>query len=76
MKHLKFLFSLSFIFILNTCNVGVNKDFKFGYRSEEEFKKWFKKDPVKLQRKKLLKLGTTEEEIIKYFKSCKISALL
>lgn len=30
MKHLKFLFSLSFIFILNTCNVGVNKDLLTG----------------------------------------------
>jgi TPP-dependent pyruvate/acetoin dehydrogenase alpha subunit len=46
-------------------HVGVNEDFKFGYRSKEEFKKWYKRDPVNLQRKKLLKLGISEKDIKK-----------
>lgn len=44
-------------------HVGINQDFKFGYRSEEEFKKWYKVDPVNLQRNKLLKMGFTQKEI-------------
>ena len=46
-------------------HVGVNQDFKFGYRSEDEFKKWYKVDPLIIQRKKLLKLGIAEEQIKK-----------
>ena len=46
-------------------HVGIFEDFKFGYRSEEEYKKWLKKDPISLQRKKLLKLGVAEEKIKK-----------
>jgi TPP-dependent pyruvate/acetoin dehydrogenase alpha subunit len=44
-------------------HVGMNQDFKFGYRSEEEFKKWYKVDPVNLQRKKLLENAYSEKEI-------------
>lgn len=44
-------------------HVGVNEDFDAGYRSREEFEKWFKKDPVNLQKKKLIKLGAREEKI-------------
>lgn len=44
-------------------HVGINQDFKFGYRSEDEFKKWYKVDPINLQRKKLLKNGYYEKEI-------------
>jgi pyruvate dehydrogenase E1 component alpha subunit len=46
-------------------HVGVNEDFEAGYRSRKEFEEWRKKDPVDLQRKKLLKLGISEEEIIR-----------
>jgi len=46
-------------------HVGVNEDFDAGYRSKDEFKKWHKKDPVALQRKKLIKSGVEEKEIIK-----------
>ena len=46
-------------------HVGINEDFKFKYRSEEEYKKWLKRDPVDLQRKKLLDLGLKEGEIKK-----------
>ena len=46
-------------------HVGVNWDFDKGYRSETEFKKWFKKDPVKLQKKRLLKLGLRKTQIEK-----------
>ena len=46
-------------------HVGVNWDFDKGYRSETEFKKWFKKDPVKLQKKQLLRLGLSKKQIEK-----------
>lgn len=46
-------------------HVGINEDFDAGYRSRKEFEEWYKKDPVDLQRKKLLNLGIREEEIIK-----------
>jgi len=46
-------------------HVGVNEDFDAGYRSREEFEEWYQKDPVKLQRKKLLQQGIKEEDIIK-----------
>lgn len=44
-------------------HVGINQDFKFGYRSEKEFKRWYKVDPVNLQRKKLLENAYSEKEI-------------
>jgi TPP-dependent pyruvate/acetoin dehydrogenase alpha subunit len=46
-------------------HVGVNEDFDAGYRSRAEFEEWYKKDPINLQRKKLLQQGIREEEIIK-----------
>ncbi len=46
-------------------HVGVNEDFNAGYRSRKEFEKWYKKDPINLQRKKLLSLGVKEEKIKK-----------
>ena len=46
-------------------HVGINKDFKFGYRSEKEFEKWYKKDPLKIQKRKLLTFGLTENDIKK-----------
>jgi pyruvate dehydrogenase E1 component alpha subunit len=44
-------------------HVGVNEDFDAGYRSREEFEEWYKKDPVNLQREKILKHGISEEEV-------------
>lgn len=46
-------------------HVGVNEDFDADYRSRKEFKKWYKKDPILLQRKKLLKLGVKETMVKK-----------
>lgn len=46
-------------------HVGVNEDFDQGYRSQKEFAQWYKRDPVLLQRKRLLRLGVTKEEIKK-----------
>jgi len=37
-------------------HVGVFSDFESGYRSRDEFEKWFKVDPVHLQRGKLLRM--------------------
>ena len=45
-------------------HVGVNEDFDAGYRSRKEFEKWRKKDPIDLQRKKLLRSGIKEEKIV------------
>ena len=46
-------------------HVGVNEDFDAGYRSREEFEEWYRKDPVNLQRNRLLHQGIKEEEIVK-----------
>ena len=45
-------------------HVGVNEDFKDGYRSFEEFKMWQSLDPIKLQRDKLLTLNIEEKTIL------------
>lgn len=50
-------------------HVGINADFQFGYRSEEEFKKWYKVDPIKIQRKKLENLGYAEDVLKKIEKT-------
>ena len=44
-------------------HVGINKDFDAGYRSQNDFESWYKKDPIMLQRKKLTKIGLNKEEI-------------
>jgi pyruvate dehydrogenase E1 component alpha subunit len=44
-------------------HVGVNEDFDAGYRSREEFEKWYHLDQVNLQRKKLLQKGIEEAEL-------------
>ena len=36
-------------------HVGVNEDFDAGYRSKDEYQDWFKRDPISLQRDKLLR---------------------
>lgn len=46
-------------------HVGVYEDFDKGYRSRSEFEKWRKIDPVDIQKKKLLKLGMTGENLDK-----------
>lgn len=46
-------------------HVGINYDFDAGYRSKAEFEKWLKKDPVLLQRSKLLRNGFNEDGIRK-----------
>ncbi|MFC1900897.1 thiamine pyrophosphate-dependent dehydrogenase E1 component subunit alpha [Chloroflexota bacterium] len=47
-------------------HVGVNEDFSAGYRSREVFEKWYEKDPVKLEREKIIsKYNYKEEEITK-----------
>ena len=46
-------------------HVGINEDFDAGYRLRKEFEKWYQKDPVNLQRAKLLKQGAKEKQIIR-----------
>ncbi len=45
-------------------HVGVHEDFSADYRSEKDFLKWQKKDPVKLLRNKLKDLKIKEVDII------------
>lgn len=42
-------------------HVGVKEDFSAGYRDRKEFISWLKIDPLMMQRKKLVKMGITEE---------------
>jgi pyruvate dehydrogenase E1 component alpha subunit len=44
-------------------HVGTGTDFDQGYRQKKEFEEWFRKDPVRLQRDRLLQLGFSEKEI-------------
>ena len=46
-------------------HVGINYDFDAGYRDESEYKKWLKKDPIKIQRDRLLTAGMGNENIKK-----------
>jgi pyruvate dehydrogenase E1 component alpha subunit len=41
-------------------HIGVAEDFDAGYRSKAEYEKWLKRDPLTLQRKRLLASGWTE----------------
>ena len=41
-------------------HIGIAKDFDVGYRSKAEYEEWFKRDPLALQRKRLLSNGWTE----------------
>ena len=42
-------------------HVGVNEDFNQGYRDRSEYERWRAKDPVELQRKKLLRWYSEDE---------------
>ncbi|MDP3724894.1 MAG: thiamine pyrophosphate-dependent dehydrogenase E1 component subunit alpha [Nanoarchaeota archaeon] len=44
-------------------HVGVNEDFEAGYRAKSEFDAWYKKDPVRVQKKRLLKKGVRASAI-------------
>jgi len=44
-------------------HVGVNEDFDAGYRSKEEFSEWYQRDPVYLQRAKLIQQGIKEADV-------------
>jgi pyruvate dehydrogenase E1 component alpha subunit len=45
-------------------HVGINEDFDAGYRSKKDFEMWYKRDPVILQRKKVLNSGIKEKIIL------------
>ena len=46
-------------------HVGVNEDFIVGYRPKSEFHKWYKKDPLKIQKDQLVKNSILDSEIEK-----------
>lgn len=45
-------------------HVGIEEDFKFGYRDREEYERWLEKDPLGVQLKRLSDLGIASEEIM------------
>lgn len=46
-------------------HVGVEEDYDAGYRSRDEFNRWFEKDPIVLQRTKLRQSGVREEDLLR-----------
>jgi len=44
-------------------HVGIYEDFDAGYRAKEEYLQWLEKDPVCVQRNKLLAEGISQEEL-------------
>lgn len=46
-------------------HVGVRWDFDAGYRSKAEFNKWFKRDPILVQRKRMLQKGVGSARLAK-----------
>ena len=44
-------------------HIGIQEDFSLGYRSREEFEEWFKRDPLALERKRLLAEGESEASL-------------
>ena len=42
-------------------HVGVNEDFNSNYRDKNEFLEWYKKDPIKIQKQKLIEAGFKKE---------------
>ena len=49
-------------------HVGINEDFNAGYRSRDDFETWLEKDPIALQRSKLLRFGVSEARILAFEK--------
>lgn len=46
-------------------HVGICEDYEAGYRSRKEYLKWLNRDPVKLQREKLINSGVDEWNVKK-----------
>jgi len=44
-------------------HVGVSEDYDAGYRSRKELEKWLKRDPLDVQRRKLVRQGIPEQEL-------------
>jgi pyruvate dehydrogenase E1 component alpha subunit len=44
-------------------HVGIGRDFDAGYRAEAEFDEWNRRDPLLIQRQKLLSAGFSEEDL-------------
>lgn len=55
-------------------HVGTEEDFQLGYRSRDEYEEWLERDPLLLQRNRLLSIGWTESALAK--EESKISAPL
>lgn len=46
-------------------HVGINEDFDAGYRSKEEYERWYEQDCVKLQRERLINQGFSSADLRK-----------
>ncbi len=44
-------------------HVGINEDFDAGYRRREEYLSWLKRDPIRLQKDKLVAASISREEL-------------
>ncbi len=43
--------------------MGINEDYRAGYRSREDACHWYDNDPVSFQRCRLLEAGVSQEEL-------------
>ncbi len=46
-------------------HVGIEEDFEYGFRDRSEYEDWLKRDPIGLQRNRLLNCGWTNNQIVK-----------
>lgn len=46
-------------------HVGIEEDFEYGFRGRSEYEDWLKRDPIGLQRNRLLNCGWTNNQIVK-----------
>ena len=44
-------------------HIGIAEDFDAGYRTRSEYEGWLRRDPLTLQRKRLLSQGWSEEKL-------------
>ena len=57
-------------------HVGIAEDFYAGYRLKAEFEEWKRRDPILLQRNKLINHGFNDDEIIKIEKEISLQVEL
>lgn len=46
-------------------HIGIHEDFDIGYRPRAEYETWLARDPLALQRRRLLEIGYSEDDVIR-----------